>query len=62
MKKEEIQSLVNLRQDLIKKFHKLDECRRDSNAIMKQIDHALTLQGVIEEIDKILEPHVTFSS
>lgn len=61
MKKEEIESLVSLRQKLITEFQRLTEWRRDRNAIMKQADHAQSLSETIEQIDSLLKEHVTFS-
>ena len=61
MKKEEIQILLNLRQKTIDRFSRLRDYKNNTNAIMKEIDHARALHDVIIEIDKALKDHVNFS-
>ena len=61
MKKEEIEILVNLRQNILTKFNRLRDYKNNKNAIMKEIDHARALHDVIVDIDKVLKDHVTFS-
>ena len=61
MKKEEIEILVNLRQNILTKFNRLRDYKNNKNAIMKEIDHARALHDVIVDIDKVLKEHVTFS-
>jgi len=61
MKKEEIEILVNLRQKIITKFSKLRDYKNNTNAIMKEIEHARSLHDVVIELDKALKNHVTFS-
>lgn len=61
MKKEEIDILLNLRQKTIEKFNKLRDYKNNTNAIMKEVDHARALHDVIVEIDKVLTEHVNFS-
>ena len=61
MKKEEIEILVNLRQKTIEKFSRLRDYKSNTNAIMKEIEHARALHDVIVEIDKVLKEHVNFS-
>ena len=61
MKKEEIEVLVNLRQKTLEKFNRLRDYKNNTNAIMKEIDHAKALHEVIVEIDKVLKEHVNFS-
>ena len=61
MKKEEIEILVNLRQKTLEKFSRLRDYKNNTNAIMKEIDHARALHEVIVEIDKALKDHVNFS-
>jgi len=61
MKKEEIDMLVNLRQKTLEKFNRLRDYKNNTNAIMKEIDHAKVLHEVIVEIDKVLKDHVNFS-
>ena len=61
MKKEEIEVLVNLRQKTLEKFNRLRDYKNNTNAIMKEIDHARALHEVIVGIDKVLKEHVNFS-
>ena len=61
MKKEEIKILVELRQEILSKFNKLRDYKNNTNAIMKEIDHARFLSNAIVEIDKVLKEYVTFS-
>ena len=61
MKKEEIQLLVSLRQNILEKFNRLRDYKNNKNAIMKEIDYAKTLHEVIVELDKTLKDHVNFS-
>ena len=61
MKKEEIEILVNLRQKTLEKFNRLRDYKNNTNAIMKEIDHAKVLHNVIVELDKALKSHVNFS-
>lgn len=61
MKKEEIEILVNLRQKTLGKFNRLRDYKNNTNAIMKEIEHAKSLHEIIIEIDKVLKEHVNFS-
>jgi len=61
MKKEEIETLVSLRQKTLEKFNRLRDYKNNTNAIMKEIDHAKALHEIIIEIDKVLKEHVNFS-
>ena len=61
MKNEEIEILVNLRQHVLNKFSKLRDYKNNTNAIMKEVDHAKSLHEIIVEIDKVLKDHVNFS-
>ena len=61
MNNEEIEKIVNLRALLIDRFNRLDEYKRDRNAIMKQVDHAELISETIKQIDAILKGHVNFS-
>jgi uncharacterized coiled-coil DUF342 family protein len=61
MKKEEIEVLVNLRQKTLDQFNRLRDYKNNTNAIMKEIDHAKSLHDIIKEIDKVLKEHVKFS-
>jgi hypothetical protein len=62
MEKEELEILINLRQVVINKFNKLRDYKNNTNAIMKEIDHARSLHDVITEIDKVLKNYVNFSN
>ncbi len=61
MKKEELETLVNLRQLIIAKFNRLKDYKQNKNAIMREIEHAELLHSIIVEIDKVLKEHVNFS-
>ena len=61
MKKQEIEALVNLRQELLEKFNRLRDYKNNKNAIMKEFDHAKTLHNVITKLDVVLSEHVNFS-
>ena len=62
MTKEEIQQLVELRQETLEKFNKIRDYKNNANAIMKEIDHAMALSDVIVALDKVLSEHVNFSN
>jgi len=59
--KKEIEILVNLRQKTLEKFGRLRDYKNNTNAIMKEVDHARALHDVIVEIDKVLKEYVNFS-
>ena len=61
MTKEEIQLLVDIRQKTLEKFIRLRDYKNNTNAIMKEIDHARALEDIIINLDKVLENHVNFS-
>lgn len=61
MKKEEIEILIRIRQKTLDRFSRLRDYKNNTNAIMKEIDHARALHDVIVEIDKVLKDHVSFS-
>ena len=61
MNKEEIEVLVNLRQQLIEKFNRLRDYKNNTNAIMKEIDHARVIHETVTTLDKVLKEHVEFS-
>jgi hypothetical protein len=61
MKKEEVEILVNLRQKTLETFNKLRDYKSNTNAIMKEVEHARILHNVIVELDKALKEHVNFS-
>jgi hypothetical protein len=61
MTKEEIQLLVDIRQKTLEKFIRLRDSKNNTNAIMKEIDHARALEDIIINLDKVLENHVNFS-
>ena len=62
MTEDDLTKIINLRAVLIKEFTRLNEYKRDSNAIMKQVEHASVLNDTIQTLDDILRPHVTFSN
>ena len=61
MKKEELEALVSLRQDLIAKFTRLKDYKGNKNAIMREVDHAKIVHETITRLDAILAEHVSFS-
>ena len=61
MKKEEIEKLVNLRQELVQKYGRLRDYKQNVNAIMKERDYAETLFYSIKKLDDVLKEHVNFS-
>jgi hypothetical protein len=61
LKKEEVEKLVSLRQLLVEKFSKLRDYKSNTNAIMKEFDHAQILHKTIVEIDGLLKDYVSFS-
>jgi hypothetical protein len=61
MKKEELETLINLRQQLVATFSKLKDYKSNKNAIMREVDHAKIVHEVVVELDKVLKNHVSFS-
>ena len=61
MSKEEIEVLVNLRQQLIEKFNRLRDYKNNTNAIMKEVEHARLIHDTVTTLDKVLKEHVEFS-
>ena len=61
MEKNEIDTLVMLRTNLITQFERLRDWKNNKNAIMKEIDHAKSIHAVIVVIDGLLKDHVNFS-
>jgi len=61
MKKEEIEKLVNLRQELVQKYGRLRDYKQNANAIMKERDYAETLFNSIKKLDDVLKDYVNFS-
>ena len=60
MENELVQEIVSLRQRLILDFTRLKDYKQNKNALMKEHDHAMSLHGIIVEIDRILEGKVNF--
>ena len=60
MNNELLQEVVNLRQRLILEFSRIRDYKQNKNALMKEQDHAMSLHGIIVEIDKMLEGKVDF--
>ena len=61
MKKEDIESLVSLRQALVQKFTRLRDYKNNPNAIMKEMEHAKLIHETITRLDAVLGDHVKFS-
>ena len=61
MEKKEIETLVILRSNLIKKFDRCRDWKNNKNAIMKEHDHASLIHETIVELDSILKEHVEFA-
>lgn len=61
MKKEEIETIVNLRQELLEKFNRLRDYKNNNNAIMKEIDCARIIHDTIVSLDTIIKEYVNFS-
>ena len=60
MEKQAINSLVQLRTELIKEFNRLRDYKNNKNAIMKELDHARILHETITRLDNVLKEHVKF--
>lgn len=61
MVKEDLESLVEIRKDLINHFNKLRDYKSNKNALMKESDHAAWVHRTIVLLDKVLSGHVEFS-
>ena len=61
MNENTVRILVDLRQDLLLKFNRLKDYKNNTNAIMKEVEHAKILHETIQKIDSILKGHVNFS-
>ena len=62
MEKQEVESLVLLRQKLIQEFNSLRDYKNNKNAIMKEIECARIIHFAITSLDKSLKGHVEFDS
>ncbi len=60
MENKDVQSLVELRTQLIENFTRLRDYKNNKNAIMKEVDCARMLHDTIVAIDKILKEKVEF--
>ena len=60
MEKQVLNSLVQLRSEMIKEFTKLRDYKNNKNAIMKEVEHARVLHVMITRLDNILKDHVKF--
>tara|TARA_B100000686_G_C16789846_1_gene977884 strand:+ start:1464 stop:1643 length:180 start_codon:yes stop_codon:yes gene_type:complete len=58
MKKEEIEKIVKLRENIISYYNTLDG--NEISSIVKQADVAFSLERIISDIDNILKPYVNF--
>ena len=61
MSEQEIQSLVNIRKNLIERYNRCKDYRSNKNALMREIDHAQIIHKVIVDIDKLISKYVNFS-
>jgi hypothetical protein len=55
----EVEMLVRLRKYAIGEFNKLEH-RGNPTAMMRELEAGYTLSSIINSIDDILKPHVTF--
>jgi len=60
MTKDEIENLVEIRMNLVKKYDRLKDYRQNKNAIMRELDHAELLHETIVRLDRVLKQHVSF--
>ena len=60
MENKDVQSLIELRTQLIENFTRLRDYKNNKNAIMKEVDCARMLHDTIVAIDKILKEKVEF--
>lgn len=60
MDKELLQSVVDLRQRLVFEFGKLRDYKQNKNALIKEQDYAMSLHGIVVEIDAMLKGKVDF--
>ena len=58
MKKEEIEKIVKLRENIISYYNTLDG--NEISSIVKQADVAFSLERIISDIDNILKPYENF--
>jgi hypothetical protein len=61
MDKNDLQKILNIRQELIAHFSTLRDYKSNKNALMKESDHAYVVHKTITQIDEILKEHVEFS-
>jgi hypothetical protein len=62
MKREEINSLIKLREFLIKEHKNLDGRTSPNTAIIKQSYVASIIEETVKSLDAVLKSHVTFQS
>ena len=60
MKDSEVKVLIELRTNLITQFSKLRDYKNNPNAIMKEKDHARSINDIIVIIDALLKDYVDF--
>ncbi len=58
--KSDLIKIVELRKELIETLSKLRDYRNNTNAIMKEVDHARLINETIVRLDEILKNHVQF--
>ena len=61
MKSNDLERVLELRKKLIGHYQGLKDYRSNKNALIKEIDHAAYIHGIIVEIDNILKPYVSFN-
>ena len=61
MNKDDLEKLVAIRTNLLSTFNKLRDYKSNTNAIMKEYDHAKLLHDTIISLDEVLKEHVNFS-
>jgi hypothetical protein len=61
MDKKDLESLIEIRKELIDHFDRLRDYKTNKNALMKESDHAARIHRTITQIDDVLKEHVSFS-
>jgi hypothetical protein len=61
MDKNDLESLIEIRKELIDHFDRLRDYKSNKNALMKESDHAARIHRTITQIDAVLKGHVEFS-
>ena len=61
MDKKDLESLIEIRKELINHFSRLRDYKTNKNALMKESDHAERIHRIITQIDGVLKEHVEFA-